>query len=34
MVAAIAETLISNTHLGLLGFVASPRQYLRKDRLK
>ena len=28
----IAETLTSNTHLGILGFVASPRQYSNKSK--
>ena len=31
MVASIAETLTSNTHLEILGFAASPRQYLNKS---
>ena len=31
MEATIAETLSPNTHLGTLGFVAWPRQYLNKS---
>jgi len=27
----LAETLTSDTHLGILGFLASPRQYLNKS---